>query len=96
MSYKCVTECSPPDAVRGPKSDSCEGTFLQRPSALLQGRARVCGLVHATGHAREQGDRGAGGHQRLHHRPLLGHEDHRGGRQVSWSNCLHAFKFQTI
>ena len=52
---------------------------------MLAGRAGVRGLVHAARHAREQGDRGAGRHQRLHHRPLPRHEDHRGRRQVSCS-----------
>ena len=58
--------------------------MFQRAAAVLAGRACVRGLVHAAGHAREQGDRGAGRHQRLHHRPLPRHEDHRGRRQVSF------------
>ena len=59
---------------------------------MLAGRACVRGLVHAARHAREQGDRGAGRHQRLHHRPLPRHEDHRGRRQVSFriSNYINS------
>ena len=58
--------------------------MFQRAAAVLAGRAGVRGLVHAARHAREQGDRGPGRHQRLHHRPLPRHEDYRGGRQVSF------------
>ena len=39
--------------------------------------------MHATRDAREPGDRGAGRHQRVHHRAQPRHEDHRGRRQVS-------------
>ena len=39
--------------------------------------------MHTARDAREPGDRGAGRHQRVHHRAQPRHEDHRGGRQVS-------------
>ena len=42
----------------------------------------LCRLVHAARNAGEPGDRGAGRHQRVHHRAQPRHEDHWGRRQV--------------